>query len=152
MTLHAALMADDTPLPPSTRHQVLLGVARAMSYLHAQEPPVIHRDLKPENVLVMEDFQPKLADFGSSREAASLSTTMIGTPLFAAPEVLGQQAYGMACDVWSFGCLTACVLARSLLLQGGMFGFGIKILIDWLLPPLPPGARAARRASKAKPS
>ena len=63
----------------------------------------------------MDDMQPKVSDFGSSREAAKLSTTMIGTPLFAAPEVLGQlgDGYGPTCDVWSFGCIIACVLARS---------------------------------------
>ena len=112
-TLHDALMAQDTPLPMAIRHTVLVGVARAMSYLHAQSPPILHRDLKPENVLLMDDFQPKLSDFGSSREAAALSSTMIGTPLFTAPEVLSQQAYGLSCDVWSYGCIIACLLMRS---------------------------------------
>ena len=49
-TLSDALLAHDTPLPWRARLSILIGVARAMSYLHAQDPPILHRDLKPENV------------------------------------------------------------------------------------------------------
>jgi serine/threonine protein kinase len=122
-TLQDKLLDLDAPLPMGSRLSILLGVARALSYLHAQEPPIMHRDLKPENVLLMDDdLVPKVSDFGSSREAAKLSTTLIGTPLFAAPEVLSLDAgdgssdaaaaYGLPADIWSYGCVIACVYLR----------------------------------------
>ena len=48
---------------------IAVGICRAMVYLHSQTPAVIHRDLKPENVLLDDAFNPKVADFGTSREA-----------------------------------------------------------------------------------
>ena len=46
-------------------------------------------------------------------QVAKLNTTMIGTPLFAAPEVLSRRPYDLSADVWSFGCIVACVYSRS---------------------------------------
>lgn len=144
-TLHDVLIATDTPLPMEQRLLIMVGIARAMSYLHAQSPPILHRDLKPENVLLMDDMQPKLSDFGSSREAAMLSSTMIGTPLFAAPEVLGRQKYGLPCDVWSYGCLVACIITRSqypypkeLLLGVNFAALSASVTSGMLCPGLPP--------------
>ena len=56
---------------------------------------------------------PKLADFGLSREEDAGLTSQAGTPLFAAPEVLRGDAYGASVDVWSFGCLLACLDSRG---------------------------------------
>ena len=132
----------------------MVGIARAMSYLHAQSPPILQRDLKPENGLLMDDMQPKLSDFGSAREAAMLSSTMIGTPLFAAPEVLGRQKYGLPCDVWSYGCLVACIITRSqypypkeLLLGVNFAALSASVTSGMLCPGLPP-----RQSSPSPPS
>ena len=57
-----------------------------MSYLHSQKPPVLHRDLKPDNVLLDDSLAAKVSDFGSSRDVETMAMTMIGTPLFWAPE------------------------------------------------------------------
>ena len=53
---------------PKHKLNIATGVARAMAYLHAQQPIVIHRDLKPENILIDDGFNGKIADFGTSRE------------------------------------------------------------------------------------
>ena len=81
----------------------------AMSCLHASG--IIHRDIKPANILLSAGSPDlavvKLADFGFARfsEEQSLVHTVLGTPMFMAPEVLADQAYGYKVDVWGFGVL-----------------------------------------------
>ena len=93
----------------NTRVPIALGVARAMSYLHAQKPPILHRDLKPDNVLLTRDAQPKVSDFGSSRDVEKMALTQVGTPLFSAPEIMAHEPYDGSADVWSFGCILSCI-------------------------------------------
>ena len=67
----------------------------------------MHRDLKAENVLISVDGTVKLADFGASVHvfADTLPAGKIfGSPYFSAPELLQQQQYGLAVDIWAFGC------------------------------------------------
>lgn len=90
------------------RVSIALGVARAMAYLHGMG--IIHRDLKPENVLMAEAMTPKVADFGVSREGDDMMTmTAVGTPLFSSPEILTHSRYSASVDIWSFGCVLACL-------------------------------------------
>ncbi|KAG6576552.1 TKL protein kinase [Phytophthora cinnamomi] len=67
---------------------------------------VIHRDLKSKNVLLNEEMEAKLSDFGISRERHDLDTHMtagMGTSFWIAPEVLSGQDYDERADVFSFG-------------------------------------------------
>ena len=70
---------------------------------------VIHRDIKGDNLLIGEGNVLKLCDFGSSRQFTSQMTadrcnTLIGTPLWMAPEVIdGADGYGVGADIWSLG-------------------------------------------------
>lgn len=76
-----------------------------LEYLHSHE--VIHRDLKAANVLVDRNGVCKLADFGTAKSVHELngqSNTLTGTLNWMAPEVIQQQPYGRAADVWSIGC------------------------------------------------
>jgi serine/threonine protein kinase len=73
---------------------VALGMAAGMAYLHTKKPnPILHRDLKPENVLLDDNLEPIICDFGLSRtiDAQDLyaRTLNIGTPAYMAPEMLG---------------------------------------------------------------
>lgn len=68
---------------------------------------MLHRDLKPENILLHND-KLKLGDFGFSKtllQGDSVTTTMIGSPIYMAPEVIRGQAYTSKADIWSLGVI-----------------------------------------------
>ncbi|KAL1707445.1 Pkinase-domain-containing protein, partial [Schizophyllum commune] len=79
----------------------------ALAYLH--RVPVIHRDIKAANVLITSACNVMICDFGVSalmQSANSKRNTMIGTPLFMAPELLGSVAsYDTTADIWSLGIM-----------------------------------------------
>lgn len=90
----------------------------AIAFLHDQL--ICHRDLKPENFIFaakgpIESTTLKLIDFGLSRRftLGEVLTTVVGTALYVAPEVLAQE-YGPPCDLWSLGVLMYCLLSGFL--------------------------------------
>lgn len=93
------------------RHSVLRGVACALSYLHEEcQQCVLHRDVKPSNVLLDENFNPHLADFGLARlihhTTDNVQTTIIaGTRGYLAPELSQVGKASTKSDVFSFGVL-----------------------------------------------
>ncbi|GMF34164.1 unnamed protein product [Phytophthora lilii] len=86
---------------------IALDIAEALVYLHSFESPMIHRDLKPNNVLLSENWEAKLTDFGVSRELTEdqTMTAEIGTISWIAPEVLRGERYSEKADVYSFGVI-----------------------------------------------
>src|SRR5262249_30754395 len=85
-------------------------IARAVQYMH--EKGVLHRDLKPSNVLLDENGEPLVSDFGVAklRDAdTELTRTgdLLGTPTYMAPEqIIGQnELVGAATDIWALGIL-----------------------------------------------
>lgn len=97
------------PLPWKTRLEIVLGAAQGLSYLHEElEIQVIYRDFKSSNVLLDEDFKPKLSDFGLAREGpvagdTHVSTAVMGTYGYAAPDYIETGHLTAKSDVWSFG-------------------------------------------------
>lgn len=68
---------------------------------------MLHRDLKPENIFI-HNHKLKLGDFGFSKTLAQgepVTTTMIGSPIYMAPEVIMGQAYTAKADIWSLGVI-----------------------------------------------
>uniref|UniRef100_A0ACD5Z6M5 Uncharacterized protein n=2 Tax=Avena sativa TaxID=4498 RepID=A0ACD5Z6M5_AVESA len=97
-------------LPWRTRLQVMIGAARGLDYLHQGVPEVqvIYRDFKASNVLLDGDFRPKLSDFGLAREGPSdgrthVSTAVVGTHGYAAPDYIETGHLTVKSDVWGFG-------------------------------------------------
>ena len=85
---------------------ILIGISRAMKYLHDRN--IIHRDLKPGNILLDISFNPKITDFGLSKQfdfghSFSQSEFEIGTLIYMAPEVIECIPYDRKADVYSFG-------------------------------------------------
>ncbi|KAJ0395429.1 hypothetical protein ATCC90586_005049 [Pythium insidiosum] len=84
--------------------KMALHVVHALTYLHSLQPVVVHRDLKSKNVLLTQDFDAKLTDFGVSRERADNTMTAgVGSSLWMAPEVMLGERYDEKADVFSFG-------------------------------------------------
>jgi serine/threonine-protein kinase len=96
------------PIPPRYAARLLSAVSRAIHYAHEQG--VLHRDLKPSNILIDEDGNPHVTDFGLARQvsdAVSITKTgaVLGTPAYMAPEqAAGNRGQvGPSSDVYSIG-------------------------------------------------
>ncbi|CAA3020753.1 probable receptor kinase At5g47070 [Olea europaea subsp. europaea] len=91
------------------RLQIVLGAAQGLAYLHEEsEVQVIYRDFKSSNVLLDKDFKAKLSDFGLAREGpvdgkTHVSTGVVGTYGYAAPDYIETGHLTSKSDVWSFG-------------------------------------------------
>ncbi|XP_010941254.1 probable serine/threonine-protein kinase PBL19 isoform X2 [Elaeis guineensis] len=91
------------------RLQIALGAAEGLAYLHeGLEVQVIYRDFKASNVLLDKEFRPKLSDFGLAREGPTsglthVSTGVVGTHGYAAPDYIETGHLTVESDVWSFG-------------------------------------------------
>jgi serine/threonine-protein kinase ULK/ATG1 len=78
-----------------------------MGFLELIENSVIHRDVKPENIM-MHNGKLKIADFGFAKNVISskhMQKSMVGTPLYMAPQVLKREKYTSKCDIWALGVI-----------------------------------------------
>ncbi|KAJ3691227.1 hypothetical protein LUZ61_020391 [Rhynchospora tenuis] len=97
------------PLSWDLRLQIILGAAEGLVYLHGGlEVQIIFRDFKASNVLLDKEFKPKLSDFGLAREGPTaskthVSTAVVGTHGYAAPDYIQTGHLTAKSDVWSFG-------------------------------------------------
>ncbi|KAG6436242.1 hypothetical protein SASPL_101127 [Salvia splendens] len=92
----------------STRLKIALGSARGFAYLHEDcHPKIIHRDIKAANILLDNNFEAKVADFGlaklSSENNTHISTRIMGTFGYLAPEYASSGKLTDKSDVYSFG-------------------------------------------------
>ncbi|AVL94173.1 putative serine/threonine protein kinase receptor [Megavirus vitis] len=86
------------------RMRMLRDAARGIDYLHSSVPVIIHRDIKSSNILVDENDNVKVADFGFARiKQENATMTRCGTPCWTAPEIIRGEKYNEKADVFSFG-------------------------------------------------
>ncbi|KAJ3676186.1 hypothetical protein LUZ60_003598 [Juncus effusus] len=100
---------DKEPLDWNTRMKIAAGAAKGLEYLHDKaNPPVIYRDFKSSNILLSENFHPKLSDFGLAKlgpvgDKTHVSTRVMGTYGYCAPEYAMTGQLTVKSDVYSFG-------------------------------------------------
>ncbi|KAJ3031340.1 MAPK protein hog1 [Rhizophlyctis rosea] len=94
------------PLDKQFVQYFLYQILRGLKYVHSAG--VVHRDLKPSNILVNENCDLKICDFGLARITESQMTGYVSTRYYRAPEImLTWQKYDEAVDIWSVGCIFA---------------------------------------------
>ncbi|KAJ6705822.1 SERINE/THREONINE-PROTEIN KINASE ACTIVE SITE PROTEIN-RELATED [Salix purpurea] len=108
--LNVTLFMDglSVTLPWGTRLKIATGAAKGLAFLHGAEKPVIYRDFKTSNVLLDSDFTAKLSDFGLAKmgpegSETHVTTRVMGTYGYAAPEYVSTGHLTTQSDVYSFG-------------------------------------------------
>ncbi|RLN60571.1 hypothetical protein BBJ29_002832 [Phytophthora kernoviae] len=93
----------------SHKAKIARDISCGLEYLHGLNLTVVHRDLKSKNVLIGDNFEVKLGDFGVSRmrHDEETMTSGVGTAYWTAPEVLAGQKYSEKADVYSLGVVLA---------------------------------------------
>ncbi|KAL9244642.1 hypothetical protein vseg_018400 [Gypsophila vaccaria] len=96
------------PMSWATRLKIALGAAKGLAYLHEDcHPKIIHRDIKAANILIDDEFEAKVADFGLAKFSfdtdTHVSTRVVGTFGYLAPEYASSGKLTEKSDVFSFG-------------------------------------------------
>jgi serine/threonine protein kinase len=100
------ILEDDHSLPEEEVQKIARQLVKALYYLHSNS--IVHRDMKPQNILIGTNGQVKLCDFGFARAMSSntiVLTSIKGTPLYMAPELVKEQPYNHTADLWSLGVI-----------------------------------------------
>jgi len=132
-----------SPQPLTDQHvqYFLYQLLRGLKYIHSCN--VLHRDLKPSNLLVNENCDLKVTDFGLARgvnptDCLDFLTEYVVTRWYRAPEiVLSSDTYTKAVDMWSVGCIFAELLGRKPLFPGSDHVQQLSCILDVLGTPHP---------------
>ncbi len=112
----ANYISRNEPLGQNLVLKIITGIAFGMKYIHEQN--ISHRDLKPANVLIEKNNSPIIIDFGLSREYINYMHSQVGTPLYAAPEIIKNEEYTNKVDVYSYGLLVNELYSRHIPFTG----------------------------------
>lgn len=127
--------AGECQLAWPVRQRIAIGMARGLAYLHrGAQPAIIHRDIKASNILLDDEFEAKVADFGLAKFAPEgmthVSTRVAGTLGYVAPEYALYGQLTEKSDVYSFGVVLLELLSGKKafisLSEGQSF-----VLTDW---------------------
>ncbi|KAI3731454.1 hypothetical protein L1987_62642 [Smallanthus sonchifolius] len=122
----------------SRRKNIALGTARGLLYLHEQsDPKIIHRDVKAANILLDEDFEAVVGDFGLAKlldhRDSHVTTAVRGTVGHIAPEYLSTGQSSEKTDVFGFGILLLELITGQKALDFGKTADNQKgVMLDWV--------------------
>merc|ERR1712131_64195 len=100
------VLEDDQQLDEKMIQNIAAQLVSALYYLHSNR--ILHRDMKPQNILIGKGGAIKLCDFGFARtmgQSTFVLTSIKGTPLYMAPELVQEKPYDHTADLWSLGCI-----------------------------------------------
>ncbi|KAL6566635.1 putative serine/threonine-protein kinase pbl5 [Orobanche minor] len=123
----------------NTRMKIAAGAARGLEYLHDKmTKPIIYRDLKCSNILLGEDYHPKLSDFGLAKVGPSgdethVSTRVMGTYGYCAPDYAMTGQLTFKSDIYSFGVVLLEIITGRRAIDSRRNGSEIN-LVAWAKP------------------
>ncbi|CAM6057671.1 unnamed protein product [Sphagnum tenellum] len=132
--LWGSKMEDNIFLDWPTRFHIFVGIARGLVYLHEDlQPCIIHRDIKASNILLDNNLNAKIADFGLARlfsdDQSQLFTQVAGTIGYMSPEYATLGQLSTKVDVYSFGILLLEIISgRKAILQNATTNM---YLVEW---------------------
>lgn len=126
------------PLSWSLRLKAALGAAKGLAFLHSAKAKVIYRDFKTSNVLLDSNYNAKLSDFGLAKDGpigdkSHVSTRIMGTYGYAAPEYLATGHLTTKSDVYSFGVVLLEMLSGQRVVDKNRPS-GRHSLVEWAKP------------------
>ncbi|KAJ8479792.1 hypothetical protein OPV22_023519 [Ensete ventricosum] len=126
------------PLSWNLRMKIALGAAKGLAFLHSDMAKVIYRDFKTSNVLLDSNYNAKLSDFGLAKDGPTddkshVSTRIMGTHGYAAPEYLATGHLTTKSDVYSFGVVLLEMLSGRRALDNNR-PTGEHNLVEWARP------------------
>jgi serine/threonine protein kinase len=133
--LAGSKMEDNIFLDWPTRFNIFVGIARGLVYLHEDlQPCIIHRDIKASNILLDNNLNAKIADFGLARlfsdDQSQLFTQIAGTIGYMSPEYATLGQLSTKVDVYSFGILLLEIISgRKAILQNATTNM---YLVEWV--------------------
>lgn len=141
----ASIVAREDPLGAAETVAIVRGAAEALDHAHANK--VVHRDIKPSNLIVENDGQVRLTDFGIARamEDPTMVTStgeVVGTLAYMAPEILAGEPATPAADIYSLAAVTYQLLTGRPPFEADNIGALIARIREEPPPPLGPGVPA----------
>lgn len=138
-SLSSFLFNDDDPKPSwKLRSQIAYEIARGLLYLHEEcHTQIIHCDIKPQNILLDDDYNAKISDFGLAKllkmDQSRTETGIRGTKGYVAPDWFRSSPINAKVDVYSYGVLLLEIICcrKNVEIEGGDDGGESEILTDW---------------------
>ena len=100
-----AKFLDNKPLKEKFCRKYLKQLSQGLEYLLSKD--ILHRDLKPQNILLTNEYNIKITDFGFAKQIDknALINTLCGSPMYMAPEIINKKEYDIKSDLWSVGVI-----------------------------------------------
>ncbi|TKY49879.1 Receptor protein kinase BRI 3 [Spatholobus suberectus] len=134
--LHESARGGGSKLDWAARKKIAIGSARGLAFLHHScIPHIIHRDMKSSNILLDENFEARVSDFGMARLVNALDThltvsTLAGTPGYVPPEYYQSFRCTAKGDVYSYGVILLELLSGKRPIDSSEFGDDTN-LVGW---------------------